>query len=49
MFGILFLVDWRRSLWQGSGVDRMLDLLFLLIVIGFFGSAWAFVRGCDRL
>jgi len=27
----------------------MLDLFFVVITILFFGIAWAYVRGCDRL
>jgi hypothetical protein len=37
---------------QGSRVDGgplMMDLLFLLVVIGFFAGAIAYVEGCERL
>jgi len=27
----------------------MLDLVFILSVLGFFGLAWAYARACDRL
>jgi len=27
----------------------MLDLAFVLISLAFFATAWAFVKGCDRL
>ena len=27
----------------------MLDAIFILATVVFFGVAWAYVRGCDRL
>jgi hypothetical protein len=27
----------------------MLDLLFVAITVVFFGVAWAYVRGCERV
>jgi hypothetical protein len=30
-------------------MDRMQDVLFVAIIVGFFGLSAAYVRGCDRL
>jgi len=27
----------------------MLDLIFLVVTVGFFAGAWAYVRACDQL
>ena len=27
----------------------MLDLLFVVLTVGFFAVAWAYVRGCERV
>jgi hypothetical protein len=32
-----------------AGGRRMMDLLFLLVVVGFFAGAIAYVEGCERL
>jgi hypothetical protein len=38
----------RILLSRGEEVP-MLDLIFVLVTLGFFAVAWAYVRGCDRL
>ena len=43
----------QRNHTHGSRVDRggllMMDLLFLIVVVGFFAGAIAYVEGCERL
>ena len=38
----------QRSRVDGGG-PLMMDLLFLLVVVGFFAAAIAYVEGCERL
>ena len=39
-----------RTLLIGATEEAtMLDLLFVGVTVGFFGLAWAYVRGCDRV
>ena len=46
----------RSLLFRGSNGSRvvgggplMMDLLFLIVVVGFFAGAIAYVEGCERL
>lgn len=35
---------------SGFGGDcEMADPIFVLVTVGFFALAWAYVRGCDKL
>jgi len=39
-----------RALSEGRrSTSNMLDAIFILATVVFFGVAWAYVRGCDRL
>jgi hypothetical protein len=29
--------------------DRMSDVIFVGVTVGFFALAWAYVRGCERV
>jgi hypothetical protein len=35
----------RSIRWRST----MLDLLFVVLTVGFFAVAWAYVRGCERV
>jgi hypothetical protein len=52
--------SWRRepriselSHWHGTCLwlaqEAAVDLLFVLVVIGFFAIAWAYTVACDRI
>jgi hypothetical protein len=39
----------RRILLPGKREGSMLDLVFVLLTLGFFGLSWVYVRGCEKV